>query len=475
MRGLTSPTTGRRIEDVEELRCGRDEEFDHTVLDPDGEFFYPLIRATLIYAMDRGIGDILDVLESLGLSENTIIWFASDNGSQSKASSHMLRGAKGSLYEGGIRVPAAVWWPGTLDALTPAYANSNSYPHLIQYLDVYPTTMAMTGLASLATDLDGRDGFAALREREPIHPIGESTFISFDQKWAVARGGRWKLLYNEAGSQQRVELYDILKDPAEKRDVKNRYPEIKERIVGDLHRFMTEGHLAMSYFPPRAAWITSAQPLPDGDILEVRASQTGTIDNGDTCGLFVKFATAGIEPYAIEQLEPSDLLSFDLYVASDSDHASGFFVTPGRGFTPIFDNASGVAADGNLMVDQVWPRRRWVRVTAGVGEVAPLPQTVDYIALRSSQRGSYHFYLDNVAILRHDGSTKAVIWASRNDTLPLRYRYCGTMYNDWESIAEISGFPFSKVSVQTVRSCFTPPRPAPYRPAPRSCRRYRSR
>ena len=143
-------------------------------------------------------------------------------------------------------------------------------------------------------------------------------------------------------------------------------------------------------------------------------------------------------------------MSFDLFVDSDSDHASGFFVTPGRGSTPIFDNACGVVADGNLMVDQVWPRRRWLRVTAGIGEVAPLHQTVDYIALRSSQRGSYHFYLDNVAILRHDGSTKAVIWASRDDTLRLRYRYCGTMYNDWESLTEVPGFPFSIVSVQAV-------------------------
>jgi len=450
VRRLTSPTTGRRIEDVEELRCGRDEEFDHTVLDPDGEHFFRLVRAALIYAMDRGVGEILTTLDTLGLSEDTIVWLMSDNGANSERGAVPLRGMKGSLYEGGIRVPAAVWWPGTLDALSPAYAKNNFYPHLFQYLDIYPTTMAMAGLAPSATDLDGRDGFAALVARVPTHPPEESTFISFNQEWAVVRGGRWKLLYNEAGSRQEVELYDILNDPIEKFDVKKGHPGIRERLIGDLHRFMTEGHLAMSYFPPRAAWITSAQPLPDGDILEVRASQTGTIDNGDTCGLFVRFATAGIKAYAIEQLEPSDLLSFDLYVASDSDHASGFFVTPGRGFTPVFDNTSGVAADGTLLVEQVWPRRRWVRVTTGIGEVAPLPQVVDYIALRSSQRGGYHFFLDNIAILRHDGSTKAVIWASKGDSVSLLYRYCGEVYNSWESVAEIPGFPFTKLSVRAI-------------------------
>jgi arylsulfatase B len=450
VRALTSPTTGRRIGDVKELRCGRGEEFDNTVLDPDGERFYRLVRAALIYAMDRGVGEILTALDTLGLSENTVIWLASDNGGDTAASSLPLRGKKGSLYEGGIRVPAAVWWPGTLDILSPAYAKTNIYPHLFHYLDIYPTTMAMTGLPASATDLDGRDGFAALVERVPTHPPEESTFISFNVERAVVRGARWKLLYNEAGSRQQIELYDLLNDPIERFDVKNAHPEIRERLIGDLHRFLNEGHLAMSYFPPQAPWISSAQPFPDGDILEVRASQTAVIENGDSCGLFVRFASAGIISYATEHLEPSDLLSFDLYVASDSDHASGFFVTPGRGYTPIFDSAGGVIANGNLMVDQVWPRQQWVRVTAGIGEIAPLAQAVDYIALRSSQRGSYHFYLDNIVVLRHDGSTKAVIWASRDDFIPLQYRYCGEIYKSWESVAGVTGFPFSKVSIQAI-------------------------
>ncbi len=450
VRKRASPTTGRLIEDVEELRCGKGEEFDHTVLDPDGKHFFPLVRATLIYAMDRGIGEILAALETLGLSQDTIVWLMSDNGADPEWGSYPLRGRKGSLYEGGIRVPAAVWWPGTLDALSPPYTERNVYPHLFQYLDVYPTTMTMAGLEPSSSDLDGRDGFAALLERSPTHPLEETTFISFNQEWAVARSGHWKLLFNEAGSQQKIELYDIENDPLERVNVRASHPEVTERLSGDLHRFMNEGHLAMSYFPPRATWIESDEPRPDGDILEIRASQTSTIDNGDTCGLFVKFATAGITDYAIEQLEPNDLLSFDLFVASDSDHVSGFFVTPGRGLKPIFDKTSGVAGDGKLMVDQVWPRQRWIRVTAGIGEVAPLPQVVDYIALRSSQRGSYHFYLDNIVIRRHDGSPKAVIWASRDDTLRLRYRYCGSMYNDWESVAAVSGFPFSEVSVQAV-------------------------
>jgi arylsulfatase A-like enzyme len=450
VRKLASPTTGRLIEEVEELRCDKGKEFDHTVLDPDGDFFYLLVRSALIYAMDRGVGEILASIDSLGLSQNTIVWFMSDNGGTGDRSSYPLRDDKGSLYEGGIRAPAAVWWPGTLDALTSAYDERNVYPHLFQYLDVYPTTMAMVGHPILTSDLEGRDGFAALLERTPTHPPENNTFISFNHEWAVVRSEYWKLLYNEAGSRQRIELYDLARDPGEKVDVKEAHPEIMTSMIEDLHSFMSREHLAMSYFPPMAAWIGSDEPRPDGDILEIHASQTGPIDNGKSCGLFVKFATAGIKDYDIDQLESSDLFSFDMFVASDSDQASGFFVTPGRGSTPVFDKDSGVTADGKLMIERVWPRERWLRIATGLGEVAPLNQAVDYIALRAKQSGSYHFFLDNVTIRRHDGSIKAIIWASRNDTLRLRYRYCGRMYNTWKAVAEASGFPFSQVSIQVV-------------------------
>jgi hypothetical protein len=164
----------------------------------------------------------------------------------------------------------------------------------------------------------------------------------------------------------------------------------------------------------------------------------------------VKFATAGLTDYDSEHLEPTDLFSYDLLTASDSDLDRGFFLTPGRGSTPLFDSTNGVGTNGVLLVDQAWPRQRWVRITVGIGSIAPLNQAFDFIALRSSNGGTYHFFLDNVAILRHDGSTKAVIWASRDDSLRLRYRYCGTMYNEWESLAEVPGFPFSIVSVQAV-------------------------
>jgi arylsulfatase A-like enzyme len=447
VRDLTSPTTGRRIDEAEQLRCGPGEEFDHTVLDPEGREFRKLARASLVYALDRGVGEILSAIESLGLSEDTIVWFMSDNGGNNDEASYPLRGKKGSLYEGGIRVPAAVWWHGTLDSLTPAYAAHNSFPFLFQYLDVYPTTIAMTGVAAPSGDLDGRNGLPALIERQPVRPPDETAFVSFNRDLAVARSGRWKLLYNEAGSRQQIELYDMERDILEKSNLHEQRPEISRRLAVDLHRFMSGRQLSMSFFPPRAAWIGSSEAQPRGDILEIQALQTRRIKDPDSEGLFVRFASGGIGSYNTTQLESGDLLSFDLFVEADSDHTAGLFVTPGRGAEPIFDSQRGVIPEGTLVAEKAWPRQRWLRVIIGIGEIAPLPQTNDYIALRSLYKGSYHFFIDNVEILRADGSTKAVVWASSEDTKKLRYRWGGITYSNWEDLVALQNFPFSSVSI----------------------------
>ena len=86
----------------------------------------------------------------------------------------------------------------------------------------------------------------------------------------------------------------------------------------------------------------------------------------------------------------------------------------------------------------------------GIGEISPQAQAVDYIALRSPTSGSYHFFLDNVTIRRHDGSIKAVVWASRKDSLKPVFLHCGKWYESWEAVSAVSGIPFSELSIRTV-------------------------
>ncbi len=450
IRGLASPTTGRRLEDVEELRCGPGEEFDHALLDPSGTGFARLARATFVYAMDRGVGEILGAIGDLGLSEQTVVWFAGDNGGSAGEGSYPFRGNKGTLYEGGVHVPAAVLWPGTLDAASSSYVNANAYPHLIQYLDIYPTTMSMVGSAPSSADLDGRDAFGALFSRSPIRAPHEGSFISFDRKWATIRSEEWKLLYNEAGTAQAAELYDLRGDPRETSNLFAEHREVADRLIEDLHGFMQERGLSMSYFPPQAPWIPDLQPQPHGEVLEIRATQTEGIEDIDQCGLFVRFASAGITDYGHDQLDSGDLFSFDLRLAEDSELSNGIYATPAHGSTPVYGHRTGVNRSGRLLVDEAWPRGQWVRAVVGIGERAPMSQVTDYIALGSPTSGTTHFLLDNVAILRSDGSPRAVVWESSRDTVRLSFRYCGKNYDDWDSVSAVAGFPFSELSIEVI-------------------------
>jgi hypothetical protein len=143
---------------VEEIRTEAGAEFDNDVIDPGKTFFQPLVYATILYSMDKVVGDILVKLEEHSLSENTIIFFCSDNGANADGLNAPFRGFKKSMWEGGIHVPAAIWWPGRVDAHLASYAgNGGIYSGFAQYLDFYPTMMSLADLPIAGTGLDGID------------------------------------------------------------------------------------------------------------------------------------------------------------------------------------------------------------------------------------------------------------------------------------------------------------------------------
>jgi hypothetical protein len=392
----------------------------------------------------------LSTLDSLGLQDSTVVWFMSDNGLLAGGGSAPFRSGKGSLYEGGIRVPAVVRWSGTLDAHSLAYTGANFYPHVFQYLDVYPTTLSMAGVQASAVDLDGRDGLAALIERQPTREADQSRYFGFSGRDAAVRTERWKLIYNEAGSRQVVELYDLEDDPSERINIETSNPALRDGLIGELHAFMDEGSLAMAYFNPSAEWIPRSMPEPSGEVLEVFAIQTERIGNGDRQGLFVRFASTNWLESAVGHLEATDYYSFDIRVAHGAGLDGGFFVTPARGWAPAYSTTNGVNFGGSLLADERWPRDRSVRATIGVGSLAPLRQGINFIALRSPTPGTYHFFIDNVAIRRADGSVKVVIWESGADSEQLVYRHRGARTNDWVTVSNAESFPFSELTLQTV-------------------------
>ncbi len=194
--------------------------------------------------IDRNVGRILDALDAEGLSENTLVVFSSDNGPESGLmtfTSHYggasstdtgpFRGIKRSLYEGGVRDPFIVRWPGTVPA------GRVEYDTVLSAVDILPTFCALAGVRppSDAT-LDGENMAAALRGGTVLR----STPLFWENRFPVyghtihmspmlaVRDGHWKLLANPDGS--RMELYDIPNDPGELNNLADRYPDIAGRL-----------------------------------------------------------------------------------------------------------------------------------------------------------------------------------------------------------------------------------------------------
>jgi arylsulfatase A-like enzyme len=180
------------------------------------------IYLAMLTSMDEAIGKVLDALRQTGADENTLIIFFSDNGGARKnfANNGALRDFKQSVFEGGIRVPFIVSWPGKLP-------NGAVCDEPVISLDVLPTICAATGTA-LPEDrvYDGKNILGILRgqTKEPLH---KRLFWDDGEKQWVVREGKWKLLYNRQGS---LELYDLETDISEKNNLVKQRPNIVKRL-----------------------------------------------------------------------------------------------------------------------------------------------------------------------------------------------------------------------------------------------------
>lgn len=204
------------------------------------------LRPVLI-EFDKQVGRLLDGLKSRGLEENTIVIFTSDNGAlptfQGERSGG-YRANKLALYEGGIRMPFIIRWPGQVAA---GKVDDKS---ILSAVDIYPTLAAIAGASTKGVPLDGLDVTAvwkgkALAKRAPLFwEYGRNDNGAFkygpDRSPSLAvRRDDWKLLINADGS--RPELYNLAADKAEKKNLATEKPE----IVAELKQ------LAMGW---RATW-----------------------------------------------------------------------------------------------------------------------------------------------------------------------------------------------------------------------------
>lgn len=210
--------------------------------------------AAMITHLDSGVGQILDLLKELGLEENTLVMFSSDNGptfnrlggsdSEFFTSAGSFRGLKGSLYEGGIRVPLVARWPGKIKG-------GSTTDHQSAFWDIMPTLAEISGTKipdgidgiSFAPTLLGQDS------KQQKHEYLYWEFPSYGGQQAV-RVGNWKavrqnMLRKNNKDPLRIELYNLKDDIAEQRDVAADHP----KLVAKFRTIMQENHTPSQLFP----------------------------------------------------------------------------------------------------------------------------------------------------------------------------------------------------------------------------------
>jgi len=206
--------------------------------------------ASLIEGMDNSLGSIMNWLEKHGVADNTIVIFMSDNGGYATGAAwrdeplfvqnYPLKCGKGSMYEGGIREPMIVRWPGHVRAGT----KCNKY---VMIEDFYPTILDMAGTDydKVPQIVDGRSFLPLLEERGD--PSKDRALVwNYPNVWGnegpgismncAIRKNQWKMIYDYKTG--RKELYDIDNDISESIDIATRYPKVVKKLSRQLGRFL---------------------------------------------------------------------------------------------------------------------------------------------------------------------------------------------------------------------------------------------
>lgn len=213
--------------------------------------------AAMVTMVDRQVGEILALLKELSIESNTLIFFSGDNGGQDRFASAEFprglhgankdpktglefRGSKGSLYEGGVRIPFCAYWPGKI-------APGRVSQHLGYFPDILPTIAELTGSTPPA-DIDGLSLVPEL--------LGESTagrkqaqheYLYWETgSWKAIRQGSFRAVQPKAT--QAWELYDLSADPSESKDIASEHPS----VLSKLTELAKQAHQ-----PPREGTFTS--------------------------------------------------------------------------------------------------------------------------------------------------------------------------------------------------------------------------
>ncbi len=214
------------------------------------------IYAAMVDSMDQAVGEVLRAIEKRGVTQNTFVLFFSDNGGTRQGDNGPLRSGKGSVYEGGVRVPALVRWPAGIQG-------KRSVDAMMGYIDVYPTVKRVARItAEDPNPLDGLDVLDLIRGEKEAPKRDWFSYIAQGRPDQIAIcDGQWKLVVRggsvldvqvpEDGWQQpksgpSVELFRIDRDLGERENLAAKKPKTLARL---LVRLQTHRRLKISGVP----------------------------------------------------------------------------------------------------------------------------------------------------------------------------------------------------------------------------------
>ena len=209
----------------------------------------------VIEELDWSVGQILKTLEKFGLKNNTLVIFTSDNGPWLNYGNHSgsalpLREGKGTMWEGGTRVPTIMWWPGTIPAGT-------KYEHLASTIDILPTVADIVGVSPPKKKIDGISIAPVLVDGYLDSPIRNQFYYYYGGELIGIREGAWKLIFPHkyrsylgvtpgkdgypgkySSGVTDIELYNLKEDIKESNNLAKIYPDIVSQLseIGDQAR-----------------------------------------------------------------------------------------------------------------------------------------------------------------------------------------------------------------------------------------------
>ncbi|MEK6249532.1 MAG: sulfatase-like hydrolase/transferase, partial [Planctomycetales bacterium] len=186
-----------------------------------------------IEEVDWSVGEILGAVRNAGIAKQTLVIFTSDNGA-AVGSSLPLRARKGSVYDGGIREPTLMWWPGTIPA-------DSVCTEVAATIDIMPTLAGLAGGKLPQSKIDGHDIWPLMSGQQGAKSPHETYCLMHGPgavrsgkwkfyPWQEGKGNEWPKVTDRQLSTEPVQLYDTRADMSEKNNVAAQHPEIVDRL-----------------------------------------------------------------------------------------------------------------------------------------------------------------------------------------------------------------------------------------------------